>query len=353
MSRHTNHCTSYHVERHARDLSLASCSVFMRSVVSSPYYHRRARGTVQLTFFYTFLREKWSTYLTFIGHDLPTSSPPETTYQAPPLASHIASQTQPHASFSTMVISLFITLTLVVSVQAFTSPNHQLVSPPRLTTTSSSVRAAPNNDLFQSPGWESIRKELDQVPVFACANAEGQPLKYRVDMKSKNDDASGETSFEVPLFYTHVEDALKELEEAKKNTPMTGMDINPYPLGGIFELWATDRAVIVPNKQAIMQAGAPPNANPMGQNVPLFACMEIAQEAENGKPVLPLFLELEDANEAVSQAVKMDGGKAEDFEVVGLSLPEAVNLLTNSEETAFHFVPPSSSLKHIRDYLSG
>ena len=81
--------------------------------------------------------------------------------------------------------------------------------------------------------------------------------------------------------------------------------------------------------------------------------MEIAQKNEKGQPCLPMFFDLEDANEAVSQAVKMDGGDANDFEVVGLNLPEAVTLLSNSEENAFQFIPPSSSLAHIRDYLSG
>ena len=108
--------------------------------------------------------------------------------------------------------------------------------------------------------------------------------------------------------------------------------------------------------------------------------MEIAQEDKNGKPCLPLFFELEDANQvsckclywyrisfrlsnaspndtkqqqAVSQAVEMDGGKVEDFEVVGLDLPQAVSLLANENETAFQFIPPSSSLQHIRGYLSG
>ena len=128
---------------------------------------------------------------------------------------------------------------------------------------------------------------------------------------------------------------------------------NPYPLGGLFEMWAKNEAVIVPNKMAIISAGAPPTANPMGQNVPLFACMEIAQEDKDGNPVLPLFFELEDANKAVAEAVKIDGGKAEEFEVVGLSLPEAVNLLSQSKENAFQFIPPSSSITHIRDYLSG
>lgn len=179
-------------------------------------------------------------------------------------------------------------------------------------------------------------------------------MKYRIDLASKTD--GGEpNSFEVPLFYTHVDDALEELGKARENKNVPGMDINPYPLGEIFQMWATDKAVIIPNKSAILQAGAPPNSNPMGQNVPLFACMEIAQENEAGIPVLPLFLDLADANEAVSEAVSYDGGKPEDFEVVCLSLPGAIEMLANADEkqTAFHFVPPTSSLKHIRDYLSG
>lgn len=90
------------------------------------------------------------------------------------------------------------------------------------------------NDIFDSPGWESIKLELDQVPVFSVANAQGQPIKYFIEKKDR--------SFEIPLFYTHVSDALAELEKAKENTPLPGMDINPYPLGDIFEMWAKDSA---------------------------------------------------------------------------------------------------------------
>ncbi len=112
--------------------------------------------------------------------------------------------------------------------------------------------------------------------------------------------------------------------------------------------------VIVPNKSAIVQAGAPPNAITTGQKVPLFACMEIAQENEKGKPVLPLFFELDDANDAVKQAVSSDGGNENEFEVVCLNLPEAVSLLANGmeESPSIQFIPPSSSIRHIQDYLS-
>ena len=241
----------------------------------------------------------------------------------------------------------------IISTQGFTSARVAFSS--RLRPSVCTMGESSTNELFDSPGWEFVRKDLDQVPVFACANAQGQPLKYRMELTNKLRKESSDEAFEVPLFYTHVDDALAELIEARKNTPLLGIDINPYPLGQIFQLWAADKAVIVPNKNAIVQAGAPPNANPMGQNVPLFACMEIAQENEEGKPVLPIFLDLVDIKAAISQAVSFDGGNVDDFEVVCLSLPEAVRMLVNGtkESMAFHFIPPISSLKHIRKYLSG
>ena len=91
----------------------------------------------------------------------------------------------------------------------------------------------PNHFRSAKHSW-SIKLELDQVPVFSVANAEGQPIKYRIEKKDE--------TFEVPLFYTHVSDALAELDKAKANAPLPGMDINPYPLGDIFEMWAKDSA---------------------------------------------------------------------------------------------------------------
>jgi hypothetical protein len=61
-------------------------------------------------------------------------------------------------------------------------------------------------------------------------------------------------------------------------------------------MWAQDEAVIVPSKRAILQAGAPPGSNPIGQQVPLFACMEIMQSNEDGTcGVLPLFMDLDES----------------------------------------------------------
>ena len=210
---------------------------------------------------------------------------------------------------------------------------------------SAGLRSSPN-DLFESQGWQSIKSELDECPVFSVADEEGNPIKYTIENKAGD-------SKSVPLFYTHVEDAKIELQKAKEKNPMPGIDLNPYPLGEIFKMWAKDEAVLVPNKASIVNAGAPPNAVAIGQQVPLFGCMEIANEGADGKPVLPLFFELEDAREAVGEAVGADGGVADDFEIIAMNLNEAVGLLSNSKESAFMFIPPASSLRHIRDYLQG
>jgi hypothetical protein len=202
-------------------------------------------------------------------------------------------------------------------------------------------------ELFESKGWVPIKKDLDSVPIFCVANKEGKPIAYSITI-NKN-------TFQVPFFYCDVEDAKGELSKAKEaNKELAAdMDLVPFPLGVAFELWSKDQAVIIPSAEAIKQAGAPPGTNPIGQSVPLFACMEIMQETPDGKGALPLFMDLEDANAAVDEAVKSDGGSAEDFEVVSLSLNRAVELLATVPDTpGFQFIPPQSSITHIDDYLT-
>jgi hypothetical protein len=121
-------------------------------------------------------------------------------------------------------------------------------------------------------------------------------------------------------------------------------------------MWSKDEAIIIPNKKAIVQAGAPPNTNPLGQEVPLFACMDIMRsstEDGTGGNVLPLFMDLDDANAAIQQAVQLDGGNVEELEVVSLSLNRAVELLATVPETpAFQFIAPEKSFRYIQKYLT-
>jgi hypothetical protein len=215
---------------------------------------------------------------------------------------------------------------------------------------SSSEEKAPStaNELFESEGWVPIKKDIDQIPIFCVANKEGKPIAYSITINKD--------TFQVPFFYCDVEDAQKELKKAKEaNKDLSdGMDLIPFPLGVAFEMWSKDQAVLIPSAAAIAQAGAPPGTSPVGQQVPLFACMDIMQETPDGKGALPLFMVLADANAAIDEAVKMDGGSTNDFEVVSLSLNRAVELLATVPETpAFQFIPPENSLKFINDYLIG
>ena len=101
--------------------------------------------------------------------------------------------------------------------------------------------------------------------------------------------------------------------------------------------------MLVPGKAELKAAGAPPDADPRGQQLPLFACMEMSQEGPNGSAILPLFMCHADCAAAVAQATEADNPD-EALEIVGLSLDSVVERLSASDgEPAFTFVPPASS----------
>lgn len=195
---------------------------------------------------------------------------------------------------------------------------------------------------LESPGWATLQKSLDVLPVFTVANAEGAPLEYEVDGKPQ------------ALFYADVEAAKKELSQAQGNFPELECDLIPVGLGSAYALTCQGKAIILPGVQELSSAGAPPGAVAMGQPLPLFACMEISRENGDGKPELPLFMSYSDCKTAVSQATDADA-PGEELEIVGLSLSSVIErLVTVSEETpAFMFVPPSASSKFISEYLAG
>ena len=60
----------------------------------------------------------------------------------------------------------------------------------------------------------------------------------------------------------------------------------------------------------------------------MFACMEMAVQGEDGKPVLPLFLDRGEAQQAVEDAMAADDGDAK-LEIVGLSLHKASEQLVS------------------------
>ena len=144
---------------------------------------------------------------------------------------------------------------LLVIVQGFSPSSLQSQRKSVKRTVVQAVKA----DLFTSDGWKPIEEDLDQVPIFTVATKEGNPLAYEVKVK--------EQSYTVPFFYCDVDDAVNELEASRNNTKLEGIDLIPFPLGKAFKLWATDQAVIIPSKEAVLQAGAPPNVNPIGRKL--------------------------------------------------------------------------------------
>ena len=204
------------------------------------------------------------------------------------------------------------------------------------------VRGSAEDDdaLLQSAGWPGVKDILNQLPTFCVANAEGQPLQYEADGKP------------LAMFYTCVDAAKAELADAKKEYPDLDLDIIPMGLGEAFRLARSGAAVLVPSARSLLAAGAPPTATPVGQEVPLFCCMEMSQEGPDGGAILPMFMEESECRDAVAQAAEADGGAGDDpLEVVGLSLDRAVAQLCQLDRPAFHFVPPRSSMAHIQQYL--
>ena len=153
------------------------------------------------------------------------------------------------------------------------------------------------------------------------------------------------------LFYADVEAAQKELKQAQTNFPDLECDLIPVGLGSAYALQVQGKAMILPGASELTAAGAPQVVLAMGQALPLFACMEMSQDSDNG-PALPLFMSWADAKEAVAQASDTDSPD-EELEIVGLSLPSVVERLSSIEKPAFIFIPPSDSAAYIREYLAG
>ena len=109
---------------------------------------------------------------------------------------------------------------------------------------------------------------------------------------------------------------------------------------------------MLPSVDALIAAGAPEDISAVGQQVPLFACLDIMMEDENdGTAMLPLFMDADEARAAMESVGAEEGQQRLQLEC--MSLTKAVTLLaTVSETPAFQFVPPESSIRHIQAYLA-
>lgn len=184
--------------------------------------------------------------------------------------------------------------------------------------------------------WPVLQKLLDEMPVFTVANAEGQPLQYQIGER------------QVAVFYTDVAAGKREYESARDRYPDLGCDVITVGLGQAFRLSSEGKAMVVPGIAELQAAGAPAEAEPMGQEVPLFACM--GMKREGGK--VPLFMCHADGAAAAADASASLSKELEMDSVFSLqSIVEELSDLDDPLEGEFVWVAPSASLQHVASYV--
>ena len=197
--------------------------------------------------------------------------------------------------------------------------------------------------VLSSPGWVAVKRELDNLPVFTCANKDGMPLQYEQGGAS------------IALFFADITEAKKELDLARVMHPTLDLDLLPFGLGKVYHLMSEGEAILQPSTDELEQAQSLGLPASEGSVCPLFGCLEMAKQGADGAPCLPLFMSYAEARTAVDEAAAAlaeEGGDTEGLELVVMSLQRAVELLvTVPEAPAFEFVAPAQSLSYIQDYL--
>ena len=215
---------------------------------------------------------------------------------------------------------------MLIRLLALTSRAPRL-SPPRLSAA---------GGIFDHAEWPQLQGELDGIPVFTVANEDGQPLQYQVGGQS------------LAIFYADVEAAKKQLADAQGQFPDLNYDMIPVGLGSAYRLSCDGKGMVVPGMAELQALGAPEDAQPMGQELPLFMGAGMSQETDEG-PVLPLFMSHADCAAAVAKATGVAGVADE---ISGLALASVVEArLDDASSEAFSFVAPSASLQHVESYV--
>lgn len=183
---------------------------------------------------------------------------------------------------------------------------------------------------------------LNKLPVFAIANREKKPLEFKVGDAMK------------VIFYADVAAAKEQLATTKRDSPdlyeQHGCDVITVGLGSAYKLACDGKAVIVPGIADLRGAGAPEGVQPIGLDLPLFACMKMWKLDDDEKPVLPLFMCHADCAAAVAEANEAEKPE-EPLEISILSLQSVVEHLANPSSETFAFVPPSASVDFFSTYI--
>lgn len=181
----------------------------------------------------------------------------------------------------------------------------------------------------------SIISALNKLPLFTVANKEGKMLQYSVGKK------------QLAVFFSDVEAAKKQRADTKKQDPEC--DLIAVGLGSAYKLSCSGSAMIVPGLADLVGAGAPADAQPMGQELPLFGCTKLSRNTEEGL-IVSLFMSHADCAAAVEAAPS--GVDQDDLQpITPYSLQSVVDQLNDPSSPAISFVAPTPSVHHIEHYV--
>ena len=185
--------------------------------------------------------------------------------------------------------------------------------------------------------WPQLQEVLDKLPVFTVANSDGQPQTYDVG-EQKN----------IAIFYADVEVAKQEYAKAQDQFPGLGYDIIPVGLGSAYKLSCDGKGIIVPGLADLRAAGAPEDFDqPMGQELPLFACVQLKREGQT-----PLFMSSADCTTAIAEATEGTDKTLPINAILSLqSVVEELAGLDDPTSGEFSLQPPLASRQHVEGYL--
>lgn len=194
---------------------------------------------------------------------------------------------------------------------------------------------------IDNPSWSDVQPILDGLPVFTLANEDEKPLQYEVNGKP------------MAIFYADVAAAKQQFDAVTEQNPDLGYDLTPVGVGTAYKLSCEGKAILVPGVTELTAAGMPEGMSPMGQELPLFACMEIKRDTDDGGTVTPLFMSSEDCAATVQDARDAAEGATSKLDIVCLPLDSVVeHLLSNvGAPPTFSFMPPTRSTEHIAKYV--
>lgn len=207
------------------------------------------------------------------------------------------------------------------------------MSSPRLCTTSSGV--------CSSPAWPALQKELDELPVFVFANADGEALQ-QID----------EAGAPIVVAFADLFRAEAELANANRLYPDLSLRLLPIGLGDAFARTQVGSAKLIPSQNELAAAGLDSDSGML----PLFGCTKMMRPraSDPSKQAMPLFMASSDARAALEHALSSfavpEGMTAEavGLDILCIPLAKAVDLICSGKESRFEIFAPSSSTEWLK-----